>query len=242
MKRLLILLLSLSVLFCIPACFGNADKTDKTGNDGTISDNDKADNSSNAQAVPDADGESASEQSDSENGGKILIAYFSRTGENYNVGTIEKGNTHIIADIIAKKTGGETFEIRTETVYPDGYHACTDVAKKEQEENARPKLLENLDSLDGFDIVFIGYPIWLSDMPMAVYTFIEGHDFSGKTVIPFCTHEGSGLSGTEKSVANACSGAVVLDGLAVRGSDAQNSQSGAEDDVTQWLEKIGILQ
>ena len=89
--------------------------------------------------------------------------------------------------------------------------------------------------MDQYDTVFIGYPIWWGDLPMVVYTFLESYDFSGKTVIPFCTHEGSGLSGTDRKVANVCPGATVLDGLAIRGSVAQNKQSDAKSDVVKWL-------
>ena len=85
----------------------------------------------------------------------------------------------------------------------------------------------------------IGYPIWCGDLPMAVYTFLESYDFSGKTVIPFCTHEGSGLSGTKSSIENTCSGVTVLDGLAVQGSVAQNEQEKAKEDVIEWLDKLG---
>ena len=172
---------------------------------------------------------------------KTLVAYFSRTGENYGVGVIEKGNTHIIADMIAEQTGGKTFEIATVTPYPDNYDECTEVAQKEKNENARPELTATVDNMADYDVIFLGYPIWWGDMPMAVYTFLESHDFTGKTIVPFCTHAGSGLSGTVSSIKSACPGATVLDGLAVSGQTAQNDQAAAEKAVTDWLDASGLL-
>ena len=148
-------------------------------------------------------------------GSKILVAYFSRTGENYGVGVIEKGNTHIIADMIAEQTGGDTFEIAAVTPYPDSYDECTAVAQREKNENARPELTAEVDNMADYDVIFLGYPIWWGDMPMAVYTFLESYDFSGKTIVPFCTHAGSGLSGTVGNIKAACPGTTVLDGLAI---------------------------
>ena len=168
---------------------------------------------------------------------RILIAYFSRADENYGVGYIEKGNTAIIAEMIAEETGGELFHIERATPYPADYDECTDEAKQEQNENARPALMEDKD-ISEYDVIFLGYPIWWADMPMPVYTFLEGHDFSGKTMIPFCTHAGSGLSGTEKSIENVCADSEILDGLSIKGEDAQNSQDEAKETVNKWLESL----
>ncbi len=186
------------------------------------------------------DGEAETGEEEAEEPSTILIAYFSHTGENYNVGVIEKGNTHIIADMIAEETGADMFEITTVDPYPEGYDDCTDVAKQEQNDNARPEIQDPPENLDGYETIFIGYPIWWGDLPMAVYTFLESYDFTGKTVIPFCTHEGSGLSGTQKTIEETCSGATVLDGLAVRGSTAQNKQDEAQSSVSDWLAELGI--
>lgn len=176
-----------------------------------------------------------------ETGKKVLVAFFSHTGENYAVGNITKGNTHIIAEMIAEATGGRLFEIAPVKEYPKTYDACVDVAKKEKEAGARPAIKDDI-AMEDYDVVFIGYPNWWSDMPMAVYTFIEKHRWAGKTVIPFCTHEGSGLSGTEKYIANACEGAKVEKGLAVRGATAQNKQEQARKAVAQWLEQLEIVK
>ncbi len=168
---------------------------------------------------------------------KILVAFFSRTGENYNVGHIEKGNTHIIAEMIAAETKGKLFQILPVIPYPDGYTECTQVAKHELNDKARPAIQGDA-SVEDYDIVFIGYPNWWGDMPMPVYTFIEKHNWHGKTVIPFCTHDGSGLSGTESRLKSACKGSTVLKGLAVRGTTAQNKREEARQSVRNWLNKL----
>ena len=174
-------------------------------------------------------------------GGKTLIAYFSRTGENYNVGTITEGNTAKLAKEIAAQTGGTLFEIIPVTPYPDSYDECLEVATQEQRSNARPAYVGEVGGWEDYDTVFFGYPIWWSDMPMIAYTFLENHDFTGKTVIPFNTHEGSGQSGTQRTIESLCSGATVLDGLAIRGNTAQNDQAGTEQAVGEWLDGMDFF-
>lgn len=168
-----------------------------------------------------------------ETGKKVLVAFFSHAGENYAVGNITKGNTRIVAEMIAERTGGRLFEILPVKEYPTTYNDCVEVAKKEKEAGARPAVREDI-AVEDYDVVYIGYPNWWGDMPMPVYTFIEKHNWTGKTVIPFCTHEGSGLSDTEKYVAKACKGAKVEKGLAVRGATAQNDRERTEKHLTQW--------
>ncbi len=170
--------------------------------------------------------------------GKILVAYFSRTGEEYGVGNISRGNTAIIAGIIAQKTGGDLFEIKTVKSYPTNYQACTEVASREKADKARPALSNAVNNFAQYDTIFLGYPIWWGDCPMAIYTFLESYDFSGKTIIPFCTHAGSGLSGTERRIATVCPNAKVLNGFEIRGATAQNKFSQAESAVNVWLKAI----
>ena len=170
---------------------------------------------------------------------KILVAYFSRAGENYDVGTIEKGNTRIVAEMIADELNQvDLFEIAKEDPYPESYEETKEIAEQEKEENARPELNSSVEHFEDYDIVFIGYPIWHGDMPMPEYTFLESYDFSDKTVIPFCTHAGSGLAATEQTKKDKLADAVVLSGLAVKGTDAQNNQSEVEDSVLEWLKDI----
>ena len=179
------------------------------------------------------------EASSMKTGRKTLVAFFSHTGENYGVGNITKGNTHIVAEMIAEATGSTLFEIVPVKEYPKTYNACVDVAKKEKETDAHPAVKDDI-AVEDYDVVFIGYPNWWGDMPTAVYTFIEKHRWTGKTVIPFCTHEGSGLSSTEKNIANACKGAEVRKGLAIRGTTAQNKPEQAKKAVAQWLERLDL--
>lgn len=168
---------------------------------------------------------------------KVLVVFFSHTGENYAVGNITKGNTHFIAEMIASETNGKLFEIKPQNAYPTEYTPCTQVAKKEKESGARPQIQSDID-IDNYDVIFIGYPNWWGDMPMPVYTFIEKHNWQGKTVIPFCTHEGSGLSNTESYITKACKGSSVLKGLAVKGSVAQNEHPKAQKAVQSWLTNL----
>ena len=173
-----------------------------------------------------------------DSGTDVLIVYFSRADENYSVGTITEGNTKIIAGMIADATGADTFEIVPKQKYPANYKACCDVAQKELRQNARPEIAETKD-IGSYRTIFVGYPNWWGDMPMCIYTFIESQDWSGKTVIPFCTHEGSGLGATPGNLKKA-TGANVKDGLAVRGTEAQKRSSSAKNAVASFLKKNGF--
>lgn len=169
---------------------------------------------------------------------KTLVVFFSHTGENYGVGNISEGNTHIIAKMIAEATGGSLFEIVPEKEYPhDSYDEVVEIAKQEKAQKARPAIKGDV-KVEDYDVIFIGYPNWWGDMPMPVYTFLEKHDWTGKVVVPFCTHEGSGLSSTEKYIAKACKEATVAKGLAVRGATAQNNREQARKSVNSWIEKL----
>ncbi len=165
-----------------------------------------------------------------------IVVYFSREGEQYNVGVIDKGNTAIIADMIAQEKNADMFRLYPAVDnYPATYKELTDYAKKEQAENARPELLGTIDNWDDYDTVYLGYPIWWGDMPMIVYSFIESYDMSGKTVIPFCTHEGSGMSGTDGKLKQMLPDSTVLDGLAVQGKTAQKNDDSVKQTVKDWL-------
>ncbi|MGI6232356.1 MAG: flavodoxin [Prevotella sp.] len=166
---------------------------------------------------------------------KTLVAFFSRADENYNVGYIKKGNTQKIAEVIAAETGADTFHIETVRPYPADYMSCIKQAKQELRDNARPEIKGDV-KVEDYDVIFIGYPNWWGEPPMALYTFIEKHDWKGKTIIPFITHEGSGFGGTDQSVAAACKGATMLNGLAVQGKVAQ---AGADNTVKRWLKGLG---
>ena len=164
------------------------------------------------------------------------MAFFSLPGEQYEVGVVEKGNTQIIAEMIAEQTGADSFQIQATTEYPTTYDALLDVSRQENENP--PSISETVENMENYDVVFIGYPIWWGELPAIVQVFLDSYDFAGKTVIPFCTHAGSGLSGTQQSVADLCPGAQVLDGLAVRGRTAQNEPDTALEAVTDWLQAL----
>ena len=171
----------------------------------------------------------------------ILIIYFSRTGEQYTVGVIDEGNTATAAKMIAEQTGADLFEVLpVDDHYPMTYNALTDVAKQEQNAKARPEYADELPNLANYQTIFIGAPVWWGDWPMIMYTVFENNDFSGKTLVPFSTHEGSGLSGFDKKLQKACSDSTILPGLAVRGYDAQFNKETVSSSITNWLNGLGF--
>ena len=174
-------------------------------------------------------------------GSRFLVVYFSRTGEQYNVGTIEEGNTAIVAKAIIAQLEADSFEILPETdYYPYTYQELTDIAKQEQSSSARPAIKDALPDLSGYETIFIGAPVWWGDWPMILYTVFENNDFSGKKLVPFSTHEGSGLSGFDRKLASACPDAEILTGEAFRGHDCQNDRPGVEEKVSGWLAELGF--
>lgn len=170
-------------------------------------------------------------------GSSSIVVYFSRTGEQYGVGVIDKGNTAIVADMIIEQTGADSFEITPkEDNYPMTYTELTDYAKEEQNQNARPEIASTVENFDSYDTVYLGYPIWWGDLPMICYTFLESYDFSGKTIIPFCTHAGSGNAGTQSKIQAAVPNAEVKEVLAITGADAQDDQDSVKSQVIDWLQ------
>lgn len=168
---------------------------------------------------------------------KNLIIYYSRKGENYVNGSIRnlaKGNTEIVTEFIQKTVGGDLFEVDTMKPYSADYTACTNEAKKELHEQARPELKKYLDSIDGYDNIFVCGPCWWGTFPMAVFSQLERLDFTGKKVMAVMTHEGSGLGSCERELKKICKGASFGKGLAVHGADAEKSES----TVTAWAKKV----
>jgi flavodoxin len=172
---------------------------------------------------------------------KRLIAYSSRAGNNYvngNIVNLAVGNTEVAEKMIQKLTGSDMFRIDTLKAYPTDYHETADVAKQELSQNARPKLSWNVDNMADYSVIYLGYPNWWGTMPMVVYTFLEKHDFAGKTILPFCTHEGSGMGRTETDIRKLCPDARVLKGLPIRGGSVQS----AANDIADWLRKSGEIE
>ncbi|MBQ1478028.1 MAG: flavodoxin [Erysipelotrichaceae bacterium] len=168
----------------------------------------------------------------------ILVVYFSRTGEQYTVGVIDHGNTAIMAEMIAEETGADLFEVLPEDDhYPMTYDELTETARSEQSENARPAYAGEVPDLTQYDVIFLGAPVWWGDWPMIMYTFFEENAavLSEKTLVPFSTHEGSGLSGFDRKLSKAIDGATILEGLAIRGNDCQNRQDSVRESVKEWI-------
>lgn len=168
----------------------------------------------------------ADETADPE-GSKILIAYFSWSG-----------NTETLAGMIQQETGGDLFAIETQTPYTDDYDTLVDQAKQEQEDNARPALAAQVEHMEDYDTVFLGYPNWWNDVPMAVLTFVESYDWTGKTIIPFCTSGGGGFGNGVNSIESAAQGASFLEGFHVGGSRVDD----AAGDVAAWLSSLELEQ
>ena len=165
---------------------------------------------------------------------KTLIAFFSRADENYFGGAmryVKVGNTEIVCNLIREMIPADTFMIEMKQPYSPVYMTCIEEAKKHLRENARPELVSMPDSIDNYDTVIVAYPNYWGTMPMAVVTFLERFDFSGKTILPLCTNEGSGMGSSERDIKKFAPGANVKKGLSVTGSKA--AQSG--DSVRRWL-------
>jgi flavodoxin len=170
---------------------------------------------------------------------KCLIAYFSRPGNNYVNGSIVNlpvGNTEVVAKMIQEMTKGDLFHIEAVHPYPKDYTETTDVAKEELRTNARPKLTGHLETMASYDKIFLGYPNWWGTMPMPVFTFLDEYDYSGKTIVPFCTHEGSGLGRSISDIRKMCPKSTVREGLAIRGGEVKN----AKNEVSGWLGELGM--
>ena len=170
---------------------------------------------------------------------KTLIAYFSHAGQNYSHGSIRNlpvGNTEVIARKIHALIDSDLFYIDTVQKYPDDHMQKIEIAKKEYNEDARPELNARVENMDQYDTVIVAFPNWWTTMPMAMFTFLESYDFSGKTLCPLITHGGSGFSNSLKDIRRLCPGAVITEGLAIIGDNAET----CDKDVEKWLKKIGL--
>ena len=170
---------------------------------------------------------------------KTLVAYFSHTGENYFGGAIRnisKGNTEIVAEFAQKASGGTLFKIETVKTYPVNYKECCDAAQAEGRADERPELKGTMPNIADYDAIILGYPCWWGTMPQAVFTFLESADFSGKKILPFCTHEDSGMGRSERDIKTLCPTAAIAKGLAINGSSCNS----AESSVKNWLSTNGF--
>lgn len=169
--------------------------------------------------------ESKTDDINIENMGNTLILYFSMSG-----------NTETVANYIHEEIGGDIVKLETVQTYPEDYDELVDYAREEQRDNARPELETTIENIEQYDTIFLGYPNWWGDMPMPIYSFLDQYDLSNKTIAPFITHGGSGLSGTPANIANEEPDAVVTEGLAINGDDVDDCQ----DEVNEWLNGLNF--
>lgn len=240
MKRILGLLLAGTMILALATC-GKTDSSETIPkNENSVSDSTKVQTDS-SNSADDAEADHTAQAEQTEGGSNMLVAYFSLAGEQYGVGVVEEGNTSIIAHMIAEQTGADLFEIKPETPYPTTYQEILDVSRQEMADNVRPAITDTVENMDSYDTIFIGYPNWWGDMPMIVYNFLESYDLSGKTIVPFCTHGGSGLSNTESTIAD-ITGGTMKDGFAIPGTTAQNDRDTAKSKVADWLREDGFVE
>lgn len=169
--------------------------------------------------------ESKTDDINIENMGNTLILYFSMSG-----------NTETVANYIHEEIGGDIVKLETVQTYPEDYDELVDYAREEQRDNTRPELERAIENIEQYDTIFLGYPNWWGDMPMPIYSFLDQYDLSNKTIAPFITHGGSGLSGTSANIANEEPDAVVTEGLAINGDDVDDCQ----DEVNEWLDELNF--
>lgn len=244
MKKFTAILLSAMLALSLAAC-GNEQEPDNTTPPMTESQTDSA-----PETTPETDNSAeGSEQAEAPaaSGENILIAYFS-VPETDGVDTVAGasrvvvdgevlGNNQYIAQLIQQEIGGDLFRIETVQEYPGSHDPLLEFAYEERAEDARPELSTQIENLDSYDTIFLGYPNWNADLPMPLYTFLEEYDFSGKTIIPFTTHGGSGFSRTISTIAELQPGATVMeDGLSI----SRNSVPDAQSDVTDWIAGLGL--
>ena len=225
MKKWTSLLLALAMALSLAAC-GNSGTQENTSEppasvSGSTTEETPVPTDTETPAEELAEGETPT----TEDSSSVLIAYFSWSG-----------NTEQVARIIQQETGGDLFEIAPATEYTDDYNELLDIAQQEQSDNARPELASQVENWERYDTIFVGYPNWWNDAPMAVYTFLESYDWDGKTLVPFNTSASGGfgrsLSGLEESAA----GASILDGL----SFTERTLGDAQSEVTAWLDGLGL--
>lgn len=253
MKKLTAILLSALLVLSLAACGNsNQDTVEDTPAETEVT-------SSATESEAGSTEESTEKSTDNETGnaetsdtaetgnGNILIAYFS-VMETDGVDTVASasrvavdgevlGNNEYVARIIQRETGGDLFPIETVQDYPATHDPLLEFAYNEKADNARPELATQIENPDSYDVIFLGYPNWNADFPMPLYTFLEEYDFSGKTIIPFTVHGGSGFSRTIQTISELQPNATVIsDGLSI----SRNSVSGAESDVVDWVNGLNL--
>lgn len=240
MKKALFLLLALAMTASLAACGGRDAGAPPAEDPPAVTAPDSAPNPAGQPSKP-AETPDPSAPSDNRENGGILIAYFGVVEDRENVDTVANasrvatadgvvGNCEFIAQAIQEAVGGDLFAIETVQDYPRSHEALLDFAYQELRKDARPELRGEIENLDDYDVIFLGYPNWNADLPMPLYTFLESYDFSGKTIIPFVTHGGSGFSRTISTIAGLQPNATVVeDGLSISRGNVANAAQEAMD-------------
>ena len=233
MKKWISLLLALAMTLSLSAC-GNSGTQENTSEppasvSGSIAEETPAPTYTEAPAEEPAEEPSEepaeSETPTAEDSSSALIAYFSWSG-----------NTEQVAQIIQQETGGDLFEIAPATPYTNDYNELLDIAQQEQSDNARPELAGQVENWEQYDTIFVGYPNWWRDAPMAVYTFVESYDWDGKTLVPFNTSASGGFGRSLSGLEESASGATILEGI----SFTEHTLGDAQSEVTAWLDGLGL--
>lgn len=244
MKKMTAIICSSILILSLAACSSNGHQPSDTTPPASPSK--EVSNEPSSAPTTDVEGESQTE-SPALSGDNILIAYFS-VMETDGVDTVAGascvavngevfGNNQYIAELIQQEVGGELFSIETVQDYPKTHEPLLEFAYNEKLESARPELKTQIENLDGYDVIFLGFPNWNADLPMPLYTFLEEYDFSGKTIIPFTTHGGSGFSRTIQTISELQPDAtVVTDGLSI----SRNSVASVQNDVVTWVNGLGL--
>ena len=223
MKRWLSLLLSITLIFTLAACNKENVSSAQSGDSEaqiSVSQSDSEPSESPAESE-----EPFNQAESTQEAGGTLVAYFSWSG-----------NTAQLAQMIQAETGGDLFEISPATAYTDDYDTLLDVAQQEQADDARPQLADQVENWDSYNVIFVGYPNWWGDAPMLIYSFLESCDWTGKTLIPFCTSGGSAFGRSLDKLPDSASGATILEGLHVSDSRVE----GAAGDVAAWIDTLNL--
>ena len=231
MKKLVSVLLVLTLLLAFAACGSTNDESSSSAPQQTSASNsapaEESSRTNDSSASGEGAGGSNSSSTPAETGANALVVYFSWSG-----------NTENVANSIKDQIGSDIFEIVPQTSYSDDYDTVVDLAREEQRTDARPEISGSIDNIAQYDVIYVGYPNWWGDMPMILYTFFDTYDLSGKTVVPFVTSGGSGFSDTISTIRRLESGASVLEGLSLISSLASDPGS----DVADWLTGLGLVK
>ena len=223
MKKIISLFMALAMVLSLAACSTNQSPSESTPEESSSQTNESTPAPSNTN-------------------GKNLVVYFSMP-DNVDDSTVvidgeTLGNTQYMAYVIQEIVGADIFRIEPETPYPTDHDELVDLASEEQSDNARPAIKDTIENFDTYENIFVGYPNWWGDMPMILYSFFDEYDFSGKTIIPFNTHGGSGFSGTISTIKELEPGAEVLDGKSISRNDIQD----AEQEIVDWVNSLGLTE